>query len=72
VDELIARGARTFEDAKRAEIYCRIQRLAWDDQPWLVLYRLDGAAVARAELSGIEVYINSQAHLFTRARPASP
>ena len=70
VDALIARGARTFEDAERAKIYCEAQRLIWDDRPWLVLYRLDGAALARADITGIEVYVNSQSHLFTRARPS--
>ena len=71
VDGLIARGARTFDETERAKIYCDAQRLAWDDQPWLILYRLDGAAVARADITGIEVYVNSQAHLFTGARPAT-
>jgi peptide/nickel transport system substrate-binding protein len=70
VDALIARGARTFDDAERATIYCQAQRLIWDDRPWLILYRLDGAAVARADIAGIAVYVNSQAHLFTHAHPS--
>ena len=70
VDALIARGARTFDDTERARIYCEAQRLVWEDRPWLVLYRLDGAAIARADISGIAVYVNSQAHLFTGARPS--
>jgi peptide/nickel transport system substrate-binding protein len=70
VDALIVQGARTFDEAERTKIYCEAQRLAWEDQPWLILYRLDGAAVARADITGIEVYVNSQAHLFTGARPS--
>jgi peptide/nickel transport system substrate-binding protein len=71
VDALIGRGARTFDDAERARVYCEAQRLAWEDRPWLILYRLDGAAIARADIAGIEVYVNSQAHLFTRAHPSN-
>jgi peptide/nickel transport system substrate-binding protein len=71
VDARIEEGARTFSEPDRARIYCEIQRLVWNDWPWLVLYRLDGAAFARADVTGVEVYINSQAHVFTRARQAS-
>jgi peptide/nickel transport system substrate-binding protein len=71
VDALIEEGARTFSEPDRARIYCEIQRLVWNDWPWLILYRLDGAAFTRAEVTGVDVYINSQAHVFTRARSAS-
>jgi peptide/nickel transport system substrate-binding protein len=69
VDALIDQGARTFGHAERARIYCDAQRLAWNDWPWLVLFRSDGLAFARADLTGIDVYLNSQAHVFTNARP---
>jgi peptide/nickel transport system substrate-binding protein len=71
VDALIEEGGRTFSEPERARIYCEIQRLVWNDWPWLILYRLDGAAFSRADVTGVEIYINSQAHVFTRARPAS-
>ena len=70
VDALIAQGARTFPDAERARIYCEVQRLVWQDWPWLILFRQDGATVARSDVTGIEVYVNSQASVFSRARPA--
>ena len=69
VDALIDQGARTFGNAERAKIYCEAQRLAWNDWPWLILVRLDGIAFARADLTGIDVYVNSQAHVYTDAKP---
>jgi peptide/nickel transport system substrate-binding protein len=69
VDALIEEGARTFDDAQRARIYCEAQRLVWHDWPWLILFRLDGATVARAGITGIQVFANSQANVFTEARP---
>ena len=70
VDALIERGARTFPDAERARIYCEVQGLVWQDWPWLILFRQDGATIARSEVTGIEVYVNAKASVFTRARPA--
>jgi peptide/nickel transport system substrate-binding protein len=69
VDALIDQGARTFPNAERAKIYCDAQRLAWNDWPWLILVRLDGIAFARADLTGIDVYVNSQAHVYTDTKP---
>ncbi len=69
VDALVDQGARTFGNAERAKIYCEAQKLAWADWPWLILVRLDGIAFARADLTGIDVYVNSQAHVYTDAKP---
>jgi peptide/nickel transport system substrate-binding protein len=70
VDALIEEAARTFDDRRRSGIYCEIQRLVWHDWPWLPLFRLDGASVARADITGIKVFANSQANVFTDARPS--
>jgi peptide/nickel transport system substrate-binding protein len=71
VDTLIERGGQTFDESERARIYCEAQQLAWNDWPWLVLHRQDGAAVVRADIEGIRVYANSRAHVFTHARPVA-
>jgi peptide/nickel transport system substrate-binding protein len=68
VDELIAVGARTFDTRERARIYADVQRTVWNDYPWLILHRVTGFAVARAPIEGIEIYLNSQAHVFLNAR----
>jgi len=69
VDDLIAVGARTFDTQERARIYADIQRTVWNDYPWLILHRVTGFAVARTGIGGIEIYLNSQAHVFVNARP---
>jgi ABC-type transport system substrate-binding protein len=69
LDALIDQGARTFDGAERGKVYCEAQRVAWADWPWLILFRLDGIAFARADLTGIEVYVNSQAHVYNHTRP---
>jgi len=68
VDELIGVGARTFDTRERARIYADVQRTVWNDYPWLILHRVTGFAVARTGIEGIEIYLNSQAHVFVNAR----
>ncbi len=38
VDKLFEAGKREFDREKRAEIYGKIQKILWDDQPYTWLY----------------------------------
>jgi hypothetical protein len=42
--------------------------MIWNDYPWLIVHRVTGFTVARANLVGVEAYVNSQALVFTNAK----
>ena len=69
VDALIAQGARTFDNPGRAKIYADVQRIAWNDWPWLLLHRTTSFAFGRANLTDFDVYVNGESLVYTRARP---
>lgn len=69
VDQLIEQGSRAFEPRARAPIYAEIQKIIWNDMPWMPLMRVTAFAFARADIEGIVVYPNSQAHVYFDARP---
>jgi ABC-type transport system substrate-binding protein len=68
VDALIDQAAQSFDNAERTRLYCEIQNMIWNDYPWLIVHRVTGFTVARANLVGVEAYVNSQALVFTNAK----
>jgi peptide/nickel transport system substrate-binding protein len=53
VDALIIAGSKEIDQAKRAEIYAKVQRMVWDDAPWLFLHRLNIFMVRDHAIKGI-------------------
>lgn len=68
VDALIEQAAQSFDNAERAKLYCQIQNIIWNDYPFLIIHRVTGFSVARADLAGVDVFVNSQALVFTNAK----
>ncbi len=64
-----SRASRAFDPKARAPIYAEIQKIIWNDMPWMPLMRVTAFAFARADIEGIVVYPNSQAHVYFDARP---
>jgi peptide/nickel transport system substrate-binding protein len=54
VDRLIMEGRRTFDTAKRKEIYFRIQEILADEQPYTFLYVPDALPVVHKRFKGLE------------------
>ncbi len=55
VDSLLIEGRRTFDQDKRREIYHRIHRIIYDEQPCLFLYVPDSLPIVHRRFRGIEV-----------------
>lgn len=55
VDQLLEAGRRTFDQTQRAEIYHRLQRLLYDDQPVCFLYVGDALPIIHRRIRNIEV-----------------
>ena len=53
VDRLIVAGSQEMDVKKRAEIYATLQKIVWDDAPWLFLYRQIIFIVHKADIKGI-------------------
>jgi len=54
VDRLLEEGRRTFDQAKRAEIYHKIHRLIYDDQPYLFLYSGQTLPIVNKRFRGVK------------------
>ncbi len=54
VDKLLEEGRRTFDQAKRAEIYHEIHRLIYEDQPYLFLYSADALPIVNSRFKNVE------------------
>jgi peptide/nickel transport system substrate-binding protein len=54
VDELLIEGRRTFDRSKRAEIYHRIHKIIYEDQPCLFLYSADVLPIVNSRFRGIK------------------
>ncbi|MCK4536501.1 MAG: peptide-binding protein [Desulfuromonadales bacterium] len=54
VDELLERGRRTLDQAKRKQIYDRFQEILADEQPYTWLYVPDSLPVVARRFRGIE------------------
>ena len=56
MDELLAKGKTTFEQAQREIIYDRIQDLIASEVPLLPVFHVSQANVAKAGLKGYQVH----------------
>ena len=54
VDALLAEGRRTFDEARRAEIYHEIHSLIYDDQPYLFLYSPEILPIVNKRFRNVE------------------
>lgn len=54
VDKLLEEGRRTFDQAKREQIYREIHRLIYDDQPYLFLYAPDALPIVSSRFRNVE------------------
>lgn len=54
IDQLLAEGRRTFDKAKRAEIYHEIHKLIYADQPYLFLYSDDILPIVNKRFKNVE------------------
>lgn len=55
VDNLIEEGSKEFDLTKRSKIYADIQKIAWDDAPWLFLHRLIIFIAHKSDIQGIKI-----------------
>lgn len=55
VDKLLVEGRRTFDEAKRAEIYHKVHELIYEDQPYMFLYSGEVLPIVSSRFRGIEV-----------------
>lgn len=57
LDELIAEGRGTFDEAKRAEVYKRVQEFLADESPEVDLYVTKVYALSNDKLKGVEMTV---------------
>jgi len=55
VDQLIEEGSKEFDLSKRSKIYADIQKIVWDEAPWLFLYRLTIFIAYKSDIQGIKI-----------------
>ena len=67
MDALLAQGAKAFDNDSRAKIYADIQKMVWNDWPWLILHRTTSFAFGKANLSGVNVFVNGESLVYTGA-----
>ncbi|MBA2668625.1 MAG: hypothetical protein H0U69_16495 [Trueperaceae bacterium] len=60
VEALLAAGVATGDQDERLSIYAEVQRIIWDDAPWVFLYSPDNIAGQRVGVTGIAYYPNKQ------------
>jgi peptide/nickel transport system substrate-binding protein len=66
VDELLEAGRRTFNEARRKEIYFRLQEILAEEQPIVFLYVPQSLVAASARIHGIEPAPAGLTHNFIR------
>lgn len=54
VDRLLLEGRREYDQAKRQQVYNRINRLIFDDHPYIFLYVPDALPIVHERFKGIE------------------
>lgn len=55
IDELLVKGRKEFDQKKRKEIYHRIHKIIYEEQPYLFLYNPDSLPIVSSRFKGIEV-----------------
>ena len=55
IDELLVSGRRTFDREKRKEIYNKIHKILYEDQPYMFLYIADSLVALHRRFQGIEL-----------------
>lgn len=55
IDELLIKGRRIFDQEKRAEIYKRVHKILYDEQPYMFLWIQDALPIIDKRIRGIEV-----------------
>ncbi len=55
VDSLLEKGRGVFDQGERAEIYKRIHKLIYDDQPYLFLYSADALPIVSSRFRNVKV-----------------
>ena len=55
VNELVKAGLATADAKKRAEVYADLQKVIWDDKPWVFLFVPQNLSASGAKVSGIFV-----------------
>jgi len=68
VDRLIEEGSKEFNLSKRAKIYADIQKIVWDDAPWLFLYRLTIFIAHKSDIKDIHILPGTEMPYFWFAR----
>ncbi|MDD5617884.1 MAG: peptide-binding protein, partial [Candidatus Omnitrophica bacterium] len=54
VDNLLTEGRKTFDNSKRKEIYRKIHKIIYEEQPYMFLYSPDSLAIIDGRFKGIE------------------
>jgi peptide/nickel transport system substrate-binding protein len=67
VDRLIEAGAKEFNLKKRAKIYADVQKMVWEDAPWLFLYRLSIFIAHKSDIKGIKLLPGTEMPYFWAA-----
>ena len=63
MDRLVELAEAEQDDARRWQIYCRIQELISKDFPYVSLWYKDNYAVIRSDLQGLELTLNGSFHV---------
>ncbi len=71
VDQLIEAGAKEFDLKKRAKIYADVQKVVWEDAPWLFLHRLSIFNASKSEIQGIVLLPGTEMPYFWLAKRGS-
>jgi peptide/nickel transport system substrate-binding protein len=66
VDRLIIEGRRTFDQAKRREIYHKIHEIIFQEQPYMFLYSPDSLVIINKRFQGIDPGPGGIGHNFIR------
>lgn len=56
VDELLMKARATMDYTKRMDLYKEIQRIVWDEAPWLFVYNQVQIIGMKKEIEGLEVF----------------
>lgn len=69
VDDLIMSGASEFNQKKRMQIYAEIQKIVWDEAPWLFMYRETSRIAQKANIKNIRILPGTEMPYFWQASP---
>ncbi|MHC5308278.1 glutathione ABC transporter substrate-binding protein [Bartonella sp. LJL80] len=53
VDQALSDGLKTADDAKRAELYAKVQKIVFEQAPWIFLGQKQNISVSNKKLSGV-------------------